>query len=278
MPQQQIHTAPDSDEKATLVNFRFPTIDDVNAVFGRFRSADKVDGWRVRLRKRFGYFKPIVWYQTTVDQLAQEGVEWIDVGGGKTLFPNNPNLSIELSRRAAFLVGVDPSNTLEQNELVHEKAYAILEDYKTDRTFDLATMRMVAEHVEDPDSFCGALGRLIHQSGHVVILTPNKWAFVSIIASIVPNRFHPFFARILSPNRLEEDVFPTFYRMNTRSDLKHVFDRCGFDEVGFAYLADCVVLQRFRVTYFVELLIWKTMSLIGIRYPETNILAIYRRR
>lgn len=258
------------------MSFKFPTFEQVDQLYSKFTTGPP--GWRVAMRARFGYFKPIAWYQAVISQLVGDQTKWIDIGGGKSIFRHNHDLSRELADRAALLVGVDPSDTLDQNELVHEKSKSTLENYKTDHVFDLATMRMVAEHVENPNSFVETLSRLVGESGFVVILTPNKWAIASLVAAVVPDRFHPAFARILSPKRLDEDVFPTVYRMNTRKDLRRVFSDNGFDEVCYSCAADCVLLQRFRFTYFFELLTWKVFSLLGIRYPENNILAIYQRR
>ena len=53
-------------------------------------------------------------------------------------------------RRSVFTVGVDPDETLDENPYVHEKAKVLIDDYETDRRFDLVTLRMVAEHVAEP--------------------------------------------------------------------------------------------------------------------------------
>lgn len=252
---------------------RYPDSDELKRFYQKYHGEVNDQGWRVRLRAKFSYFKPVVSYQAIVERLVKSKTQWIDIGGGKTIFQHNDELSRELSSRANFLVGVDPSGTLEQNPFVHEKAITLLENYKTDKVFDLATLRMVAEHVENPDIFVRSLAKLIAGSGYIVILTPNKWAIASVFASILPHKFHVLFAR-----RLSEDVFPTCYRMNTKRELHRIFDDNGFDEVGFAYLADCVIGQRYHSIYSCELLLWKILSFFRIRYPENNILAVYQRR
>jgi hypothetical protein len=46
-------------------------------------------GWRVNEKWRFGYFSPEAWYEAVVDRLVTGETTWIDVGGGKAVFPDN---------------------------------------------------------------------------------------------------------------------------------------------------------------------------------------------
>jgi Methyltransferase domain len=240
---------------------------------------DNQPGWRVRVRKWFRYHKPDAYYQATVAKLVTEQSDWIDVGGGKTLFPGNPELSRILANRCHSLVGVDPSNNILQNTLVHERFQGVLEDFSCEQKKHIATLRMVAEHVEEPARFASALARLIMKDGYVVLLTPYRWSPVAILSSLIPNRLHAFFIKILpvSPARKEEDIFPTHYRMNTPPRLRKIFEEAGFQEVALVYLDDCVVLQRFRITFLMEMIFWKVLNRLGISYPEKNILAIFKR-
>ena len=94
----------------------------------------------------------------------------------------------------------------------------MVEDCNTSHRFDLITLRMVAEHIVDPARSVAKLAQLTKPRGHVVIYTPNKWAPVSILAALVPNRFHYRIKRIFWGGE-ERDTFPTAFRMNTRSTL-----------------------------------------------------------
>lgn len=230
------------------------------------------------MRHRFRYFTPEAWYQALVDQLVTDDCRWIDVGGGKSVFPHNRKLSCELAERCDRLVGVDPSDNLDQNDLVDERCKSTIEYYQSAELFDLATLRMVAEHIEHPELVVKSLARLIKRTGHVVIYTPNRWSLLAVMASLIPNKLHASVARLLSPDRKDEDVFPTCYRMNTRSRLKKLFEEGGFREVGFAYLDDCVVFARFRATCVLELALWKVCRLLRVRYPENNLLGVYQKQ
>lgn len=233
-------------------------------------------GWRVNLRWRFRYFSPEARYQAVVDRLVTKETSWIDVGGGKALFPDNEALSRTLAKRCRRLVGVDPSDNIHQNEFVHERVQSVIEAYRMDQTFDLATLRMVVEHIPQPDRLVTALARLVKPRGKVVLCTPNRWSLSSMIASMTPQRLHQWAAHFLWRAK-EEDVFPTVYRMNTRRTLRTVFLNGGFREVAFAYSDDCSILQRFRLLYPLELSFWRLWRITGMRYPENNLLGVYER-
>jgi SAM-dependent methyltransferase len=174
------------------------------------------------------------------------------------------------------MVGVDPSDNIHQNEFAHERVKSTIEEYTTDQSFDLATLRMVVEHVQRPELAVAALARLVKPGGKVVIYTPNRWSVSSLVASMTSHGLHQRAAHFLWRAK-EEDVFPTVYQMNTRESLRTVFLNGGFREVGFAYLADCSILQRFRLLYRLELTSWRLWRMFGIRYPENNLLGVYER-
>jgi len=105
-----------------------------------------------------------------------------------------------------------------------------------DRTFDLITSRSVLEHMEHPMEVFAEVHRVLRPGGHFVFLTPNRWDYVSLAATLIPNRFH---ARVVrsSTGRPEEDTFPTQYRANSVRCLRGLATRAGLS---------ITELQRFR--------------------------------
>lgn len=234
-------------------------------------------GWKPKMRRRAGYCKPAEWYQSMVEHIVTDQTKWVDIGGGHQVFPSNPWLARELSKRCKLLVGIDPSDNLAKNEFVHEKIQSTLEEARMTEAFDLATLHMVAEHVEDPSRFCAALEKAVIPGGYVVILTPYKWSLASVVAATTPDKYHSIAVRSTSPLRVESDVFPTHYRLNTRGQLRDHLSAAGFEEVLFRYVADLSLFQRFRAVLWLQLLAWRICKRIGLRYPESNLLAVYRR-
>ena len=233
-------------------------------------------GWRAQLQSKAGYIPPEMWYRAVVDRLVTERTNWIDVGGGKAVFPDSDDLSRALAKRCKILVGVDPSDNIKTNPFVHERAKCTIEEFHSDRLFDLATFRMVVEHIREPRLAIASLAKLISVGGKVVIYTPNRWSAASIAASVIPQSLHSRFAHFLWRAK-DEDVFPTVYKMNTRRQLQTVFEEGGFKEVAFARLDSCSISQRFRAVYPVELWTRRAFRFASLPYPESNLLGVYEK-
>ena len=146
-------------------------------------------GWLPRLHQRFGYFTPDEYYEAMVAKLVVRGRTWVDLGCGRDLFPHNQKLAAILSERCRLLVGVDPDDTLDDNSFVHEKAKSTIDAYRTPRTFDVLTLRMVAEHITDPEAALSALARLAAPGSKVVVYTVNLWRLCPCSPGSFPSGF-----------------------------------------------------------------------------------------
>ena len=104
-----------------------------------------------------------------------------------------------------------------------------------DACVDVVMSRSVMEHIEDPLKVYRELNRVMKPGAHFVFLTANFWDYAALIASVVPNRFHPWIVA-KTEGRAEEDVFPTRYRTNTRAAVRRWADATGFEVVSFRYL------------------------------------------
>jgi SAM-dependent methyltransferase len=233
-------------------------------------------GWGPRRRLQSGYFTPDDVYESVVHSLVNEETVWLDVGSGRDIFPSNFGTAKLLAGRCRTLVGVDPSENLLENKLVHERFQGPIEDFESDRRFDLLTLRMVAEHVTQPQRAAAALARNSKQGGRLVIYTVYKWSPVTIISSCVPFALHAGVKKILW-NSEERDTFPACYKLNTRKTLRETLGRAGFAEEEFYYLDDCRSLGRWKLTHELELTIWKMLSLLKLHYPELCLLGVYRK-
>ena len=227
-------------------------------------------------RLRYDYFTPDDVYEALIAGLVTPGCRWLDVGGGRDVFPDNARLATALAARAGRLVGVDPSANIHENPFAHERVQSFIEDYHADRPFDLLTLRMVAEHIERPEVAVAALARLTAPGGRVVVYTVNKLTPVAAAAWAVPFRFHHAIKwRVWKTE--EQDTFPVAYRMNARRDLRRLFRAVGLRECLFAYLDDCRTFARFRVANHVELSARWGLRCLRLPYPENCLLGVYER-
>jgi SAM-dependent methyltransferase len=249
---------------------------DLDSVFRLKHGDPNSTGWAPRRRHRFGYFTPDDVYEAVVAKLVRPGCAWLDVGCGRDIFPTNRRLSRLLADRCGTLVGIDPDPTIEENEFVQVPIRSTLAEYRPDRTFDLVTLRMVAEHIERPEEAVDALSQLTHPGGKVVIYTVARWAPVSIASRLMPFRFHHPLKHVLWKTE-DKDTFPVVYRMNTRRRLARLFEARGFRELEFRHLPDCRVLGRYRALGLLELSFWKLLDKAGLGYPENCLLGVYNR-
>ncbi len=142
---------------------------------------------------------------------------------------------IKFQGRARRLVGVDVvefGHGIEGVELHHADLASIPLDAQS---VDIIMARSVMEHIVDPAGVYAEFMRVLRPGGQLVFLTANLWDYASIIATLVPNRFHPWIVA-RTEGRDEKDTFPIAYRTNTRQSIDKWAGRTGFEMVSFRYL------------------------------------------
>jgi SAM-dependent methyltransferase len=143
--------------------------------------------------------------------------------------------------------------------------------------FDLIISRSVVEHLSDPVRTFREFSRVLRPGGHVIIITPNKYDYVSVIAALTPYRFHRFIVSRLF--RIPpEDVFPTRYRANTIRALRAAIRAAGMNECELdtinhypAYLMFSPLL--FRLGVFYE----RLTSIAWLRALRGSILCVFQK-
>ncbi|NND60391.1 MAG: class I SAM-dependent methyltransferase [Gammaproteobacteria bacterium] len=253
------------------------TAEELDEVFEIKYGAANELGQTPSLYARWDYHSPDDFYEAAIVRLVDNETSWADVGCGHMLFPSNPNLARQLADRCRRLVGIDPDETIENNPYVHESFRVLMDDYEPQETFDLITLRMVAEHVENPEQLLRTLVAATHPGSTVLIYTVNGISPIPVLTRLTSMGVRHRIKKILWGTE-EKDTFPTAYRMNSRRDLREMFTDAGFDEAGFYYLDDCRTFTRFPALQTVELATRKLCRTIGFAYPENCLLGIYRRR
>lgn len=122
-------------------------------------------------------------------------------------------------------------------------------------SFNMVVSRSVVEHLEWPAKVFREFYRVLKPGGKIVLVTPNKYDYVSLIAAVTPYRLHRFIvSRILPVSR--DDVFPTFYRANTITSIRNALTSAGLMEIELdtvnhypAYLTFSPFLFRLGMLY-----------------------------
>ena len=190
-------------------------------------------------------------YRDVIRRHLKPGARMLDAGCGRHL-----TFSREFAA-VAHVVGVDLESTFETDN--QRAPFAVRGDvtalpFASDH-FDIVISRSVVEHLVDPEQAFREFNRVLRPGGKVVILTPNKYDYVSLIAAATPYRLHRYVVSRIFPVS-EDDVFPTLYRANTVTTLRKTMTaaslvQCEMETINHypAYLMFSPVLFRLGVLY-----------------------------
>jgi SAM-dependent methyltransferase len=101
-------------------------------------------------------------------------------------------------------------------------------------SIDLVIADYVFEHVEHPAQLAAELHRVLKPGGWICARTPTRWNYVALCARLVKNVSHARVLKYAQPERKPQDVFPTWYRLNARRQIRRAFSQ-GFDDHSYLY-------------------------------------------
>lgn len=164
-------------------------------------------------------------FNTTVAEAAPAGGDVLEVGAGSGV---GLQTQMPLKSHVNRYAGVDIDPRVMDNPHLHEAhvADAVALPFE-DNSFDLVFHTMVAEHLADPTASVQESLRVLKPGGLLMFHTVSFWSYASLIAAATPHWFHLFFVRYLGMGRIEEDVFPTHYRINTASAIRGIARELG---------------------------------------------------
>lgn len=166
-------------------------------------------------------------FQKRLEQLVRPGERVLDAGCGAGKF-----FSLDFVRKAGcHSFGVDLQESLKNNPNLDSCARADLERLPfSDASFDLVNCRLVIEHLNAPENVLREFYRVLQPGGRLAIFTPNLLHYFGMAASLTPDWFHVWFNTQVRGFG-SSDIFPTFYRANTRRRLRTLLLKSGFGQV-----------------------------------------------
>lgn len=206
----------------------------------------------------FGGFTDIdgtVAFFNRVNSLIDDSSVILDVGCGRGAYNEDPvpfrkNLRI-LKGKVTKVIGIDVDENAKDNpflddfRLIQNGSWPIESD-----SINLIVCDNVLEHIANVDQFFSEIYRVLKNNGYLCLKTPNRWSYIAIAATIIPNKYHSKVVSIVQDGRKEEDVFPTLYRCNSIRKLKNIMKKNCLESIVYGYEAEPSYLSFSKVAYF----------------------------
>lgn len=103
--------------------------------------------------------------------------------------------------------------------------------------FDVVLCSWVVEHLEEPNAVFQEMARVLNRGGHLLLLTPNGWSYTTLINRLLPAPLRRWLVRTVY-GRPSKDIFPPFYRANTKGRLDAELKQAGLRNEEFYYIGD----------------------------------------
>jgi SAM-dependent methyltransferase len=186
-----------------------------------------------RLRKRYypDATHPYRILEGRIDARLTPDTVLLDAGCGRTA----PLLTKYIGK-AARLIGVELVDFTDVPAEIETHNADLARLPLAAESVDLIISRSVFEHLTDPQPVYAEFARVLRPGGAVLFLTANMWDYGTLVARLVPNRFHAKIVRRVE-GRAEEDTFPTAYRTNTRRAVERLARTAGLEVESFDYLS-----------------------------------------
>jgi len=206
----------------------------------------------------FGGFTDVdgtIVFANRVNSLLKPEYAVLDVGCGRGVVLEDPiPLHSQLcvfKGKVAKVIGIDVDQAAAENPVVDE-FHLIREDEPwplKDHSIDLCWCDSVLEHIRDPAFFFLQARRVIRPGGYLCIRTPNLFSYFGAVARFIPAKFHASIVTRVQEGRQARDVFPTFYRCNSKWKLRQYLTKHGFDAVVYGYEAEPSYLSFSLIAY-----------------------------
>jgi SAM-dependent methyltransferase len=167
---------------------------------------------------------PEDYFQRRLEGIVHPGERLLDAGCGAGKY-----YRMDFARDIGCQVtGVDLEEALSRNRQMDFRVRADLKQLPfSDDSFDVVNCRLVIEHADRPETVLHEFHRVLAPGGRLAIFTPNLLHYFGAAARLTPHWFHMWFnSRVRGFDGA--DVFPTYYRANTRRHLRALLLNSGF--------------------------------------------------
>lgn len=205
----------------------------------------------------FTHLDTTVEFYTRVNSLLRSGMVAVDLGAGRGRWytdddsPTRRELQT-IRGKVDWLIGIDVDPVVASNPALDEHKL-IGPDGRLpmpDASVDIVVSDWTFEHICEPAAFSSEVLRIVRPGGWVCARTPNKWGYIGAAARTVPNSWHVSWLKHLQPHRVDRDVFPVVYKLNTPKSIAESFSDSYWSRTIYtlasepAYAGESVALWR----------------------------------
>jgi len=166
-----------------------------------------------------------------------------------------------LRGRVERYFGIDPDTAVLGNHFLDEAQVARSESLPfPDESFDLVFHCNVAEHFESPAVCNREIARVLKPGGTLLFQTPSRFYYPMIVARLTPHAFHKAFLKRLGAGRNENEVHPTYYRLNDEKSIREQLQDLGLECVIRHQSTPPGYLRFSRLTFLAGVLFERTME------------------
>ena len=224
---------------------------------------------------------PQVWYGRALQRYVSPGIRWLDVGCGYQILPDwamPPAEQKRLARSVAFLAGADVDERIKDHPLLTYRIKALggALPFKAE-TFDLVTANMVVEHISDPENFLSDIFKVLRPNGRFIFHTPNYLFWLIFISHLVPDPVKKSIIKIIE-HRDAEDVFPTYYTMNSSGRIGRLARQAGFEVEELRIIGTSRIFDRLGPIGWAECFVQKGLTVSFGGKFNSNIIAVLKRK
>ena len=206
----------------------------------------------------FGGFTDIdgtVAFFNRVNSLLEPSFVILDVGCGRGSYSEDPiphrkSLRI-LKGKVSKVIGIDVDQSAQENPFLDEFRLIQGDSWPIEsNSINLILCDNVLEHIANPGQLFLEIHRVLKNGGYLCLKTPNRWSYIAIAATLIPNKYHAKVVSFVQDGRKEEDVFPTVYKCNSIRKLKNIMRKHDLECVVYGYEAEPSYLAFSHIAYF----------------------------